>query len=452
MNLTQILNESVGLTNRKLGDVFVNADTGEEIVFQDIRFFPESGAYEDPRDLVAQIEWLEGKIGQNIQWVNSSRSVGAFAVAYFESAAGPMYFGRYFAKVHPYIKQNFWPNSDLMGFALKRAASAKTRSGYYPSDLLTNTMGQTPESILAQISEKFDSEHPLYKVTAHLVEGDRDSLPYTFESGDVEFTAFRDVYAEILQPIAIMRGVYTGNAAEAERLFLGGARYEDCVINFNTSKTAGLYDSVLEAPNGSVVRISSKGGMGASASSGNLVRSVEEINASGDKRLLSRFKEEIEILRTIDDENYIMGPLKLGVKYGIITEREAQTIVTYLQGPKTKAGLTNNLKQLILHRSQTARDPGKISQGYTLLAAVAYRVAEYVNTSTRFGEAATTILNNGALIQCYTQANAANKNITLSNFSTVFPSRVASGVSLSSDKTYYNTGNKGKFTFVISAL
>lgn len=452
MNFAQILTESVGLTNRKLGDVFVNPDSGEEIEFQDIRFFPESGAYEDPRDLLGQIEWLEGKIGQNIQWVNSARSVGGFAVAYFESATGPMYFGRYFAKVNPHIKQNFWPNSDLLGFTLKRAASAKARSGYFPSDVLTDTMNQTPESILEQVGSKFGTRHPLYQVTKDLVEGDSDVFPITFDSGDVEFTAFRDIFAELLQPIAIIRGAYTGNAAEAEKLYLGGANYADCSINFNTSKTAGLYDSVLVAPNGTMVRVSSKGGLGASASSGNLMRSVEEIEQSGNRRLLSRFRKEIDILKTIDDENYIMGPLKLGVEFGIISSREAQVVVAYLQDPKSRAGLTDNLKKLILHRSQTARDPGKISQGYTLLAAVAHRVCEHVNTSTRFNEAATTVLNNGSLIQCYTQATAGKGTITLSGFNTVFPSRLASSVTLSSEKTYYNTGNKGKLTFVISGL
>lgn len=450
MKYDEILIESVGLTNRKTGDVFVNADSGEEIIFQDIKFFPESGSYEDPKDIVAQIEWLESKIGQNIQWVNSARATGAFAVAYFEGAAGPVYFGRYFTKVNPYVKKNFWPNSDLLGFSLKKAASAKTRSGYFPSDILTDTMNQTPESILEQVEAKFGRDHALAKITRELVEG--KPLPLTLDSKDIELTAFRDIFSELLQPIAIMRGQYTGNAAEAESTFLKGASYADCMINFNTSKTSGLYDSVLVAPNGSTIKLSSKGGIGAAASSGNLMKSVKEMEQSGNSRLLKKYEKEIEILKIIDDNNYIVGPLMLGVRFNVITEEEAKIVSSYLQDPNSKIRLTDNLKKLILHRSQTARDPGKISQGYTLLAAVAFRVAEYVNTSTKFSEAATAILNNGALIQCYTQAAASKDRITLSGFSTVFPSQLASNVTLSADKTYYNTGNKGKMTFVISAL
>lgn len=450
MNFTQILNESTGLTNRKYGDVFHDPNTGEEIIFQDLRFFPESDAYEDPADLVEQIEWLESKIGQNIQWVNAGRSAGGFGVAYFESATGPVYFGRYFAKINPYIKKNKWPNSELLGFLFKRATSSKSRSGYYPSEILESTMNHTPESVLAGVEKRFGADHPLTKVTRSLVEG--ESPPLTLPADQVEYTAFRDIFAELLQPIAIIRGQYTGNAAEAERLFLGGASYSDCTINFNTSKTAGLYDSVLVAPNGSSVRVSSKGGAGAAASTTNLMRSVEEIRNSQNSRILDRYRKEIEILSIIDDNSYIGGPIKLALMFDIINEKEAQIITTYLKNPGAKIGLTNNLKQLILYRSRTAREPGKIHQGYTLLAAIAFRVAEYVNTSTKFNEAATTVLNNGSLIQCYTQSSAGKDTITLSGFNTVFPSKVASGVTLSSEKNYYNTDNKGKFTFVISSL
>jgi hypothetical protein len=452
MNIKQILKESVGLSNRKYGDVFVNPDTGEDIIFQDLRFFPESGTYADPKDMQEQITQLEGQIGQNIQWVNLARSVGAFGVAYFEGVQGPLYFGRYFAKINPYFKQNFWPNSDLLGYTLKRAASTKTRSGYYPSDILSDTMEQTPESILEQVSKKFGEEHPLTQITQRVVGGDAGALPHTFDSKDVEFTAFRDVFAELLQPVAIIRGLYSGNAAEAEKLFLDGASYSECTINFNTSKTAGLYDSVLVAPNGTMVKVSSKGGAGAAASSSNLMRSVQEIRNSGHRRLLSRYRRELEILEVIDDENYALGPLKLGVEFDIITSEEAQMVVSYLQDPTSRQSITDNLKQLILHRTQTARDASKIHRGYALLAAVAYRVCEYVNTQTRFNDAATTVLNNGSLIQCYTQAQVGDGTITLTGFNTVFPTKVASSVTLSADKTYYNTGNKGKLTFVISGL
>lgn len=450
MNLQQILKESTGLTNRRTGEIFKNPETSEEIQFQDLRFFPEQGSYDEPSSMAAAIQDLESRIGKPIQWVNTSRASGAFGVAYFEGADGPVYFGRYFAKIKPSFKDNYWDNGDLLGFKLSSAASEKSRTGYYPNEVLSNLRDQTPEQILLQVQTKFGLDHPLTGITRSLVEG--QSLPLSMPKDDIDFTAFRDIYCEILQPIALIRGQFTGNALSAEDIFLGGANYSDCTITFNTLKNVGLYDSVLTATNGRTVRLSSKGGFGAKAAASNLLESSKEIMNSANSSILDSYRQEIDILRVITEKSYIEGPLDLGTRFGIIDDSEAVTIRQYLQDPKAKLGITDNLKQLILHRSRLSRDTKDIHQGYTLLAAVAHRVCEYINLETNFGQAATTILNNGALIQVYTKSAVRGNDIVLDNFNTVFPSQAATDVSISAQKTYYNTGNNGKLTFIISSL
>jgi hypothetical protein len=86
---------------------------------------------------------------------------------------------------------------------------------------------------------------------------------------------------------------------------------------------------------------------------------------------------------------------------------------------------------------------------YHATAAVAHKVAEYVNENTNFSLAASEILNNGALIQVYTKAVERGDTWELQSFDTVWPSDTVTGVKFSASKTYYSTGIKGNFTFKI---
>ena len=84
-----------------------------------------------------------------------------------------------------------------------------------------------------------------------------------------------------------------------------------------------------------------------------------------------------------------------------------------------------------------------------MLAAIAFQVADHVNTKTDFSTAASAILNFGAFIQVYTLATQAGKDIKLPEFHVDWPSKAVTKVLLSAAKTYYSTGNKGNFTFQI---
>jgi hypothetical protein len=86
---------------------------------------------------------------------------------------------------------------------------------------------------------------------------------------------------------------------------------------------------------------------------------------------------------------------------------------------------------------------------YHLIAAVAHKVAEKVNTDTNFGKAASEILNNGALVQVYTNAKQTGDSWVLDAFKSVYPSKAVTGVVLSAGKNYSSTEIKGNFTFKI---
>jgi hypothetical protein len=267
--------------------------------------------------------------------------------------------------------------------------------------------------------------------------------------------AFRDYFCEMLQPIALVMGKnVTGNAADAADIFFGGGGgYADCTISFNTNTIGGLYDSLLVNPDGRQIKLSSKGKDGASASVTNLLKSVEELaDKPSGKKLLTKHKEAVEILTTINRDGLFGAPLTLAVKYSIITPEEAAQIPKLKgMGPKDaivgEGILSPRLEKFYTNRK--SKDPKRVIPLEHMTASIAFNVADHVNKKTNFGQAASEILNNAALVQMYTYTKVSDDYITITELGAEYPSKTVTGVYLDASKVYFSTGGKGNFVFTI---
>lgn len=446
----ETLNESTGLAGRKTGDVFRNPD-GDELVFNQIEFYPAEGGRLEPEQLDMLIRQAESETG-GITWMNNrSGRTGGFAIASFSSKDGEVFFGRYLESIKPTRTDNYVPNQ-IGDYRFAGKAAAKAQAGLSPQDLLTDKLDLTAEDILSQLAESMGTENPLYQVAYKIAAG--EPLPMTFDApADISFSAFRDYFCEILQPIALQQGQYKGNAGEAAEIFLGGS-FEGTLISFDDTKTAGLSDSIMTNSEGKYVKVSTKGGKGATASTSNLINSVDELSMTPNgQQLLEKYADTIEMLREIKKRGQAGAPLYLGVKYNIIDEEDAQQIQELKKsGPVPMdridtLGLTDNLVRLA--KSRKTDNPDSVNLYYHLIAAVAHKAAEEVNEHTDFSDAAADILNNGALVQVYTKAKEGKGQWTLNEFGTEYPGKSTKGVYLSAGKTYYSTGIKGNYTFKI---
>lgn len=443
------LSESTGLAGRKPGDVFKNPQ-GEELVFNEILFFPEQGGKFTPEQLE---KFLKSVQNQQIQWMNTkSPRTGGVAIASFRGDNGDVYIGRYLESIKPSKTDNYVPNQ-VGEFRFAGKAAAKAQAGLSPQDLLVDRVGQTIPSIMQQLAKSLGTDHPLYAVAHKVAMG--ESLPIDFPAPpDMSFTAFRDYFCEILQPIALQKGNYSGNAGEAAEIFMGGS-FEGSLISFDASKTAGLSDSILEASDGRIVKVSSKGNKGATASAKNLVDSVNELQQTpAGKKLVNKHKEIIDLMREIQTQGQAGAPLFLGVKYGIISEKDARQIAELKNSAPINLNRIDNITNLSpalkkLAKQRGTDTPDSVNLYYHLIAAVAHKAADEVNDKTNFSKAAAEILNNGALVQVYTKAKEGKDTWTLQDFNTVYPGESIKGVYLSAGKTYYSTGIKGNFTFKI---
>jgi hypothetical protein len=447
--------EGVGLSNRKPGEKFKNS-VDDIVTFQGLDFYPDSGAFPEAEidSAVDQVAQELGISADRIHWTNTrTRGDSGFGIARFTGESGdPYYLGRWFKTVSPNRVQNNFPHDAIPGgFKFQSKAGKKENSGLKPSDWLTQFQNNTPETILQQCVAKFGQGSPEATALEMFINGD---VPVKVPRGTMDPNAFRDYFAEVLQPIALVMGKnVTGNAAEAADIFFGGSGYEDCTISFNSNTIGGLYDSLLVNPEGRQIKLSSKGKDGASASVTNLQKSVKELeNVEAGKKLIAKYSEEIDILNTIEKNGHFGAPLKLAVQYDMITPEEATQVLKLKdKGPNDKIIGSGLLSKRLegMYEKRKAKDPGRIIPIEHMIAAIAYPVADYINKNTNFGRAAADILNNSALVQMYTDTSMSGDSITITKLTAVYPSQTVTGVELDASKVYFSTGGKGNYTFTI---
>jgi hypothetical protein len=242
-----------------------------------------------------------------------------------------------------------------------------------------------------------------------------------------------------------------GNASKAEEIFLSDGGFTECRISFGATATGGLSDSMLSNSAGQSIILSSKAKSGATAAASNLKDQVDKVRGTpaGDE-ILAQHAKAVSMLDMIVDGGYINGPLNLAQLFGMISKEEAEQVRALRKSsgdPVGKGLLTANLERMYQERGSS--DPGRIVPFYHMLAAIAHRVADHVNDKTDFSSAASDILNQGALVQMYTDTAVRPGVIVIKGFTTVYPSQAVTDVMLRAGKTFYSTGNKGNFTFEI---
>lgn len=444
--------EGVGLTNRKPGEQFKN-HVDDVVTFQNVEFYPDAGAYATPSELVAaKVDAVDNQ-GRNVHWVNQpNASTRGFMIASFTGEDGNTYYlGKWVKEINPNKALNKFAHNEIPGgFKFQSKAGQKENSGLKPSEWLTQFQNNTPQTILDQCVAKFGEDSAEATALRTFIESD---IPVEVARGNMNPGAFRDYFAEVLQPIALVLGKkVSGNAAEAATIFFGpGADYSDCTISFNNNTIGGLYDSLLVNSEGKQIKLSSKGKDGANASVTNLIKSVQELDkAPAGAKLRKTYAKEIDMLENINKLGHFGAPIAIAEEYGIIGPGDGAQIMSLKSlGPNDDVSGRLNERLQKLYDSRKAKDMGRIIPIEHMIAAVAYKVADYVNEHTNFGEAASAILNNAALVQMYTNTTDSKDTITVTKLEAVYPSQTVTGVLLDATKAYMSTQGKGNFTFKI---
>jgi len=455
-DLINLLTESRGLGARRSGEIFADPE-GNQIRFVSINFYPDGGGnYETEEETQLAINAVLDQLDADptpTNWFRKGQT-RAFGVAQFIGDDGPMTFIKYFKSVQSDPTQNDWDNqTGIPGYRYASKAAVKTQSHATPQDILTELEDLTPMDIVEQISAKFPNSI-LVAVAQHLAIG--GELPYTFPAPtEMDLATFQDYFCELLQPIALQSGQYEGEAKMAEEAFLGGVGYAGTLISFGNTKTEGLSDSILVAEDGRTMKVSTKGGKGAAASTKNILDAYNQlVKTKEGKKILKQVDDAISIINTVSEAGQAEAPLLLGVEYGIIDEKDADFIRTMKAYPIldlndfiTSKDVSKTLIKLATERG--TKTPESTNLFFHLTAAVAHKVADYVNESTNFKHDAALILNHSALVQVYSKVTFQGKQWTLHKFTSKWPGSAISEIEFDAGKNYYSTGIKGNFTFVV---
>jgi hypothetical protein len=437
--LDNVLNESTGLAGRKPGDMWQNSQ-GQTLKFNNIVFYPEGGGVYDRAELEQIKQQFPGA-----HWINNMPTKGGVGIATFNDDQGnEILVGRYFQSIKPNKTDNKWKNSEVVpGFEFQSKASKKESAGYKPSDILTDLKSQTPTSLANQVIAAFGPNSDEARAITTFMQSTQS--PVRVPKGNMQLSAFRDYMGEILQPIALVMGKpVKGNADEAAMAFFGTNNYSDCVISFNEGVSGGLYDSLLVNRKGKQIKLSSKGESGAMASVVNFLRCIEELDATEQgRKLRAKHQDVIDIIDAIDRGGHFGGPLELASSYGIIDDDDVYFVPMLRNiGPTEQIDWGKHKKLQKLYNDRVANDPTTMVPAEHMIAAIAYKVADYVNDNTNFSAAASEILNTSALVQMYTYVKETDKDFEIT-FDAKWPSTAVTGVKLSAGKTYMSTAKGG---------
>lgn len=427
----QFILEGEGLTNRRPGEKFVDKDN-LPLEFVEIQFYD------------TEEDW-DGDIS-SVTFVNKKLSnLTSLGIVTFKNDTGDeILFGKW---VKPGTKK--WDNSNPGFFEYKSKATAKEQSGLKPTDLFDKLENLTADDILKGLETgkaNLGKNHPLYIAVKETIDEGYPQTPIAI--GDMSETGITNYFAEILQPIALISGKYTGNAAEGLEVLVGTKNLSKYKINFPSGVTQGLYDSYLTSGD-KRVNISSKFGSASQSAKASVTNLYKIYKDYKDKDAFSEFEKEIEIMRIVTEENQEMAPVLIGVHLGLLNNTDKKIIEKLKKDPQTKI---NN--KIIEMRDSIKPGLGKTPDPYYhVIAGVAKSVCAYINETEdiQFSRVASMLLN-GTVIQVYTKVKTKPGFVTFSHeFDTKWPDDAVTNVLIESGTRYKTNRVDGKLGYAVKS-
>jgi hypothetical protein len=296
--------------------------------------------------------------------------------------------------------------------------------------------------ILQQVGVAFGKDSPLYTATKQAIAGKSISIVI----GDLSEPGITNYFAEILQPIALMKGYYDGNAKDGIKAISGTDDISKFKINFPQGSSQGLYDSYLTSGD-SRINISSKYGSASQGAKASVTNLYNIYKAYKNKEMFEEFGTAIEVARIIAEEKATSAPLSIAVLLKLISAEEKKLVLDLNLNNQIDQKLTPNLIKL-----RDAINVYKPSSQFThVIAGIAKSVSAVINQSQviQFSRFACLLLN-GTIIQMYTRTNKPkNGIIKINKFKAQWPDDSVATVLLESTTRYKTDRIDGKFGYVV---
>ena len=457
------------------GAIFANKD-GDTIELYDVVYFPEEGKYEDDKKgeveepekgrdkcVAAIADWMkEQRIApENFKMVNAPNKAAVISV--WKQGRKYIAFGRYATNVRPGALGVTWTNTQFAnetGYSSDDKVTKVENVALKPSDIFTEkamTVGQ----VLKQARNLPDSvPDDLREIVPALLEAvARGNETYVPEAANHR-QLIEKYIGEYAAAIALSTGNFvTGNIDEVEREVLvpqGSSWGNMNKVQFPTSAAQALVDSYLLSDNENArLAISSKAnkGSGAAASIGSIATIIRDRKELFDPKVLKKHEDLIQGITLIADNSSKEGVYKTGKLYGFVTDNDIKVIEYCMKSfDKDEKILTGNLKKVAKRypaqaNLEKALKHPNYNLGYRLLAALAYKVADHLNSKnpTELFQAA---LAKSYMCQVYAKTQKKGDALAFTDFQVVFPPTFDGKIYFDAGTNFYTTDKpKGRMTF-----
>lgn len=453
MRYKEFISESKGIFNRTPGQTFVNPEDGHKLTVLDYpKAYPEEGdKFDTPQQRDNVIQDLNRQLSGQIEFTNTPKNnLLAFGIVQLqdEETKDKFIFGRYFASKRKEGLPFNWSNDSMHGYKFSSKSSTKERIPLKPTDLIKNPENpKTLKEVLDSLKSSFRDQPDMYSGFLQAAKG---TFPIVFENQGNRETAIRDYAAEVLQPICLMSGIIKGKAEEARQELADGAEWSECKVYFPAGTSNMLVDSVMIAPNGQEIGISSKGKTGAKASAKNLYDAVERAKRNNPD-LVAQYEDAVKIVEIIGTNNQEEGPLKLGVAVNAFSKQSARFIAK-IKGNTDKEAILSQIRQnnelYDIYQSLKAKtDHPNYSLYYHMVSGAAKLAAKKANSLQSVKDGLIQFMNQSSSVQIYTTTKTDNDNVLVTDFRPLYPPMFEGSIILSSGKSYSSTELKGRMVF-----
>lgn len=313
-----------------------------------------------------------------------------------------------------------------------------------PGDLLTLTQAYTPAAVVADLTAKLGARSPLVALAKQTAAGQKQ---LSIDTTGINVNSLNKNFTEILHPMALISSAYVGSAPPYD---FTGATFT------YTNSSGAVSDAIVDLKNGQTVWVSSKLGTGTPTAIGTEFNKLITNLPANVKR---KYTKEIQLLMYIVESSFFavpgnIGPLRVPVQLGLMTQAEAEFIADVLgkdkptretQASALPVDTPPRLKQILDAQPNNLRR-GKKSY-FMLMRHFMLAAANELNNSPEMGNLLKAALDNN-FITMSTTASGKDKTETLSFTCKIFDTDDRK-VKLVVDTAYNYDHAKNKLQFTI---
>ena len=455
------LYESRGFVARRPGDEYVDPnDRTDTATFQGLTLLPSDekqyATYEEFAD--AYQDWHEQATGKIYELNDVNRGIKSAYIVNMETPRGVEHyvlFTRDLVKLEGKLT-NIPPGviPGHGGYVMNRKISFSERSGLKPAEVVKGKNRVQPNQVagLLDVARKTAGDQAVDQMQEYLnALAAGNGTGYVIKDGAADANLHNKYLGEWASPIALITGQFDpkDQLPEIEEVMNGGKSLAGSSIEYNTSTSETLFDSMVVTST-SEIMISTKARTGGAAAS---VKGLYDALTKNRDKFPAEFWKDPKVekfnkvVNTIMQQRSIDGLLAVAQLENIVNAAEAQAIASSIDSSKRDyvpdEKMIDYMSSYAANTHHPQYDPAKHA-----LAAVARQVVNNLNDED-YTDVIRQILNHANMVQMYFKTKVRGADLVCEGFDLVWPPQFKGTIAFYSGKFFSATEIKGRLGFKI---